>query len=99
VTLSHEETYYIHILNVSPVFAESVFLMTRRVFAESVFAELVFLLTRHVIAELVFVELGFADEARCLSVYVWGVVMLCVCCVYLRVLFAFNTFAKTYVVL
>jgi len=65
VTLSHEETYYIHILNVSPVFA----------------------------------ELVFADEARCLSVYVWGVVMLCVCCVYLRVLFAFNTFAKTYVVL
>jgi len=33
------ETYYIRILNVSPVFAESVFLMTRRVFAESVFVE------------------------------------------------------------
>ena len=31
------ETYNIRILNVLPVFAESVFLMTRRVFAESVF--------------------------------------------------------------
>ena len=31
------QTYYVRILNVLPVFAESVFLMTRRVFAESVF--------------------------------------------------------------
>jgi len=39
------ETYYIRILNVSSVFAESVFLMTRRVFAESVLLSQ-FLLTR-----------------------------------------------------
>jgi len=31
------ETYYIRVLNVLPVFAESVFLLTRRIFAESVF--------------------------------------------------------------
>jgi len=33
------ETYYIRILNVSPVFAKSVFLITRRVFADWAFVE------------------------------------------------------------
>ena len=45
------ETYYIRILNVLPVFAESMFLMTRHVFAESAFCWV-----RWVFAESVFVE-------------------------------------------
>ena len=43
------ETCYIRILNVSLVFAESVFLMTRRVFAESVFCWVSFCWVRQTI--------------------------------------------------
>jgi len=50
VTLSHDSERK-RILNVSPVFAESVFLMTRHVFAESAFCWV-----RWIFAESVFVE-------------------------------------------
>jgi len=61
------ETYYIRILNVSPVFAESVFLMTR-VFAESVFLLSQFLLSHQFCwVRCVFAESVFADKAR----YCW----------------------------
>ena len=46
------ETYNIRILNVLPIFAESVFLMTRRVFAESVFFLSQFLLSHQFLLSL-----------------------------------------------
>jgi len=72
------ETYYIRILNVSPVFAKSVFLMTRRVFAESVFVESVicwrgallpsqFLLRHQFFALSVLLSQFFADKATWFS--------------------------------
>ena len=67
------KTYYIRILNVSPVFAASVFLMTRRVFAESVFVESVIcwrgalLPSQFLLRHQFFAESVFADKATWFS--------------------------------